>query len=124
MDWNDIYKRINDAAMYASQEAEKLTGVAKAKFKLMNLRSKESDYYEALGKLYYEERCQNMDSDKVIDNSAVMGELCEKVTEAINEIRAAEQEINQSKTSKICMICNSKIERDVIYCPKCGAKQE
>ncbi len=125
MDWNEFYKKINDAAMYASQEAEKLTGVAKAKFKLMNLRSKESDYYEAIGKLCYEERTQITDAEKIIDNSVLIKELCDKVRETIIEIKTAEQEINQyMNNTKTCMICASKIDRDMVYCPKCGAKQD
>ena len=121
--WNDISKKINEAADYTVRETEKLTGIAKLKYKLMNQRSLLSSQYEQIGRLHYSELHNDTQSAEPVDNSAEIAELCSKVDETLAEIRAAENELAVLKNVKTCSQCGVKIDREMAFCPRCGAKQ-
>jgi ribosomal protein L40E len=121
--WNDISKKIAGAVDYTAKETEKLTGIAKVKYKLMNLRSKRSDLYEEIGKLHYAELRNVPAADGVIDNTIEITGLCDAVTAVSDDINAAEQELAEILNYKLCISCGAKIKNDMSFCPKCGEKQ-
>lgn len=121
--WNDISKRISEAVDYTAKETEKLTGIAKVKYKLLNLRSKRSDLYKEIGKLHYTELRSVPTDEGVIDNTIEIAGLCDAVTAINSEISKAEEELAGLLKCKLCISCGTRIKRDMDYCPKCGTKQ-
>lgn len=121
--WNDISKTIAGAVDYTAKETEKLTRIAKVKYKLMNLRSKRSDLYEEIGKLHYAELRTVPTDEGIIDNTIEIAGLCDAVTAISDDICAAEKELAEILNCKLCVSCGAKIKCDMSFCPKCGAKQ-
>lgn len=122
--WEDVTKKINEAAAYTAHEAEKLTGVAKLKYKLMNLRSKESDLYEKIGRLHYSELRDIPEQDGTVNHAPEIAELAAELDTVKADIKAAEDELMNVKNQTLCVKCGAKIEREMIFCPKCGARQD
>lgn len=122
--WDDVCKKVNDAAAYTAHEAEKLTGTAKLKYKLMNLRSKESGLYEKLGKLRYSELRDVPAEDGTVNHTVEIDDLCNEIDAVKKEIKAIDDELANIQNSTICKKCGARIEKDMLFCPKCGAKQD
>jgi len=121
--WNDISKKIAVAVDYTAKETEKLTGIAKVKYKLINLRSKRSNLYEEIGKLRYTELRSVPTDDGVVDNTIEITALCDAVTAINTDIDAATAELAGILKYKICVSCGMRIKHGMSFCPKCGAKQ-
>ena len=51
--WNDLSKTIYNAADYTVKGTEKLTGIAKLKYKINALKTKLDLYYKSIGELKY-----------------------------------------------------------------------
>lgn len=49
-------------------------------------------------------------------------ELLEEISHIYSEIGALEEQIALLKKYKICQTCRTKIDRDMLFCPRCGAK--
>ncbi|MDD4773293.1 MAG: zinc ribbon domain-containing protein [Eubacteriales bacterium] len=121
--WNDISKKISDAVDYTAKETGKLTGIAKIKYKVVNLRSKRSGLYEEIGKLRYEELRSVPTDDGVIDNTIEITALCDAITAINADINAASEELAKLRKFKHCVSCGIRIRPGMSFCPKCGTKQ-
>lgn len=121
--WNDISKKIAGAVDYTAKETEKLTGIAKVKYKLMNLRSKRSDLYEEVGKLRYVELRSVPTEEGIVDNTIEITGLCDAITSLNHDIDTAENELTALKYKR-CISCGTRIKSGMNYCPKCGTKQK
>ena len=121
--WNDITKKISEAVNYTAKETGKLTGIAKIKYKMINLRSKRASLYEDIGKLRYEELRSVPTDDGVIDNSIEISALCDAVTAINVDINTASEELDELRDITQCASCGTKIRPGMSFCPICGAKQ-
>ena len=116
--WDDVYKKMATAADYTAKETTKLTEIAKLKYSLMREKSNLEEAYKSLGKLYY---TQMKDGDLDEHKFSVAFDKIEKCN---IEIKRIEEEICIAKNIKLCVECRAKIENDMSFCPRCGAKQE
>lgn len=122
--WNDISKKIAKAADYTAKETEKLTGIAKIKYKLINLRSKRSGLYEEIGKLRFAELRSVPTEDGIVDNTIEITALCDAIKSINTDIDTASDELAHMRKQKICVACGIRLKQNMNFCPKCGAKQE
>jgi len=122
--WENFTKKINEAASYTAHEADKIKGTAKLKYKLMNLRSKESELYEKIGKLCYAQMKDITETGGVSDNAPEILGLIDDIDIIKAEIVSVEAELMMIKNKVICRSCSAKIDRDMIFCPHCGARQD
>jgi len=116
--FDNIAKKLTDAADYTIKEAEKFTGTAKIKFAIMNKESSIDDLYLKIGQYYYD---QIIDSS--IDNSIPIQAACDEISQLQNELKALNDELASLKNYKICVECGTKIDREMAYCYKCGKQQ-
>ncbi len=116
--WDDLYKKMNSAVDYTAKETTKLTEIAKLKYNLMREKSNLDEAYKNLGKIYY---AQMKDGDLDEHKLSLAYDKIEKSKQEIEKIEAA---INVAKNIKICSECKAKIEKEMLFCPKCGAKQQ
>ena len=115
--WDEIYKKMTTAADYTAKETTKLTEIAKLKYNLMREKSKLEEAYKSLGELYYEQMKENnLDEHK-------LSMAFDKIEKIKLELERLEEAINLANNVKLCTECKAKIEKDMQYCPKCGAKQ-
>jgi len=116
--WDDISRKLSNAADYTVKETEKLTSIAKIKYKLTGEKNKLDLLYQSVGKLKYNEYIGEESSQEFYEG------LFKQIDEVLAEITSLEKKYAQLKNYKLCSSCGAKIGRDMLYCPKCGTKQD
>lgn len=116
--FDELYKKLTIAANQTAKETTRLSGLAKVKFNLMKEKSKLEDAYKALGEVYYKQ-LKNGEVDEKATAAAY-----DKIEKCFVEIEKYQTEINLMSNVKICTACGEKVDKEMAFCPKCGAKQE
>ena len=116
--FDDLYKKLSVAANQTAKETTRLSGLAKVKFNLMKEKSKLEDAYKALGEAYYKQLKNNE-----VDEKATAAAY-DKIEKCFVEIEKYRTEINVMSNIKTCTACGEKVDKEMLFCPKCGAKQE
>ena len=114
--WNQISKTITDAADYTVKETEKLTGIAKLKYRLNSLKMKCDSYYKTLGEIRYSEyKYGAVEEDKY-------SPILEQIDQINSEIAEIEARLNDLRDYMTCPQCSYRLQKGLCYCPKCGEK--
>ena len=120
MDFFDkLGKKATKAWKFTADKTGKLAKETKLKFKMGELKSKIEDIYEEIGKKVYEKHVQK---EEISANDLL--EECKQIDEMSNEIEKIRQECLDLKDRKQCSKCFKEIDKNVKFCPECGAKQE
>ena len=114
--FDEVYKKLTDTASNTMSNTERLTEKAKLKINLMREKSRLEESYKKLGELYYRQIKNGDVSDKRI---ALAYDRIEKSMIIIDDLNL---KINAVTNSKICASCGEKLDRDMQFCHKCGAK--
>ena len=115
--WDEIYKKVSDAASYTAKETERLSGLAKLKYNLMLEKVRLEEAYKEMGEIYYKQmKTSDIDEKKV-------AKAYDNIEKSIVEIERLKTQINVLKNIIVCGVCGVKLEKDMAFCPKCGAKQ-
>ena len=121
MDFFDkIGKKASEAYKVTADKTGKIAKETKLKFKISELKSKIEDIYEEIGKKVYEKHVQKEDISITDD----LAEQCKKIDEMSSEIESLLQECLELKDKKQCPKCFKEIDKNMKFCPECGAKQE
>lgn len=116
--WDDVAKRMSDAASFTVKKTGEITNIAKLKYALHSEQSKLAECFEEIGKLYY--AYQREEKDYVTEIAALIAEA-DVIKMAIAEVEA---DIAKLQNNVICPSCGSKIDAAMAFCPVCGTKQE
>ena len=114
-----IGKKASEAYKVTADKTGKLAKETKLKFKMGELKSKIEDIYEEIGKKVYE---KHVKKEEISAND--LQEECKQIDEMSNEIEKIRQECLELKDKKQCPECFKEIDKNVKFCPECGAKQE
>lgn len=121
MDFFDkLGKKATEAYKVTADKTGKIAKETKLKFKMSELKSKIEDVYEEIGKKVYEKHVEKEE----ISISNDLAEQCNKIDEMSKEIENLLQECLELKDKKQCQKCFAEIEKNMKFCPECGAKQE
>ena len=112
--WDDVYKKVSDAANYTAKETGRLSELAKVKYNLMREKAKLEDAYKEMGELYYNQMKNSEYDDKKIALAY------DKIEKSITEIERLNTQANVINNTKICKKCGEKLTKEMLYCPKCG----
>lgn len=118
--FDKLGKKASEAYKFTADKTGKLAKETKNKIKMNDLKSQINDIYEEMGKKIYEQHLQEED----IDVEGFLAEKCTKIDELSAEIEKLLKECLELKDKKKCPNCHAEIEKDVKFCPKCGAKQD
>ena len=119
MDFFDkLGKEASEAYKVTADKTGKIAKETKLKFKMGELKSKIEDIYEEIGKKVYEKHVQK---EEISMNDLL--EECKQIDEMSNEIEKLRQECLELKDKKQCPKCFREIDKNVKFCPECGAKQ-
>lgn len=110
----------NDLGKKTTEATSKITKETKLKLKINENKGKISDLYEEIGKKVYEKHIR----EENINIKEEVCEECEKIDALSKEIEEARQEILKLNKKRQCHSCFAEIEKDALFCPKCGVKQE
>ncbi len=114
--WKEFSKTVTSAAEGTVKGAEKLTDMAKLKYKISSLNTKLDESYNTLGRLKYSEK----------NGEKVAREMYNSIFDRIDELNAqvaeAESELFDLMNFVACPVCGTRMKKDCKYCPKCGDK--
>lgn len=116
--WDDIVKKISDAADYTLKEAGKITDTAKIKLSIASKESTIDDIFLKIGKLHYEEHIDNS-----VDNGENIKAAFLEIEKLRSELKVLKSQLVITKKYKTCPECGAKIDREMSYCFKCGHEQ-
>ena len=105
--FNKLGKKASEAYKVTADKTGKLAKEAKLRMKIADLKSQISDIYKEIGKKVYENHVRE-----------------EKVDVMSAEIESNLKQCLELKDKRKCEKCFAEIDKDVKFCPECGAKQE
>ena len=112
--WDDVYKKVSNAANYTAKETGRLSELAKVKYNLMKEKAKLEDAYKEMGELYYNQMKNSEYDDKKIALAY------DKIEKSISGIERLNTQTNVINNTKVCPKCGEKLTKEMSYCPKCG----
>lgn len=113
-----IAKTVGDGAKVAAKKSGDMVEVAKINMAINTEEDKIRNLYMEMGKIVFD----TFERTNVVDEAYV--DNCNKVTEIKRNIADMKQKIVDIKNSKACSACGEEMGMDVMFCPKCGAKQD
>ena len=118
--FDKLGKKASEAYRITADKTGKIAKETKLKLKIGDLKSKINDIYEEIGKKVYEKHVKKEE----ISIEKDLEEECTKIDVMSDEIESLLKECLDLKDKKQCPKCYTEIEKDVKFCPNCGAKQE
>lgn len=118
--FDKLGKKASEAYKVTADKTGKLAKEAKLRMKMNELKSEINDIYKDIGKTVYE----NYVREEKQDISKDLDEKCTKINCLSDEIESYLKECLELKDRKKCPNCYVQIDKDVKFCPECGAKQD
>ena len=118
--FDKIGKKASEAYKITADKTGKLAKEAKIRLKIGELKSQINDIYEEIGKNVY----QNHVNKETINLKEKIEENCTRIDIISAEIEAKLKECLELRDRKQCPNCYTEMDKDVKFCPECGAKQE
>lgn len=114
--FDELGKVISDKSKEAAGKVKDLTEVLQLKSKLSAEKEKMNKAYITLGKAYYDKHDSAAEEEYVSEFDLIRTGL----------IRMAEleDEIAELEGNRVCAECGAKVEKEALYCSKCGAQME
>ena len=123
--FDKLSKKASEAYKITADKTGKLAKETKLKLKISELKSEINTIYNEIGKKAYEKHTLKNGKENCTEN------VCEEIKEKCLKIDMLSDEIDnllkqclELKDKKQCENCYAEIEKDVKFCPHCGAKQE
>lgn len=113
---DELGKVISDKSKEAANKVKDITGVIQLKSKLSAEKEKVNKAYISLGKAYYDRHEASLE-DEYADEFKI-------IQAGIIKIAVLEDEIAELEGTRVCAECGAKVEKDALYCSKCGAPME
>ena len=117
--FDKLGKKASEAYKVTADKTGNLAKETKLKLKMGELKSKIEDIYEEIGKKVYD---KHVKKEEISTNDLL--EECKQIDEISNEIEKIRQECLELKDKKQCQKCFKEIDKNMKFCPECGAKQE
>ena len=118
--FDKLGKKASEAYKVTADKTGKIAKEAKLKMKLADLKGQANDIYMEIGKKVYEKHVK----EETLDIKKELEEECTKLDVISDEIDSILKECIDLKDKKVCQKCYSQIEKNMKFCPECGAKQE
>lgn len=110
----------NEIGKKTSEATSKITKETKLKIKINDNKNKIEDIYEEIGKKVYEKHVR----EENISIKEELHEECSKIDVLSKEIEVARKEILRLNNKRQCPKCYAEIEKEAVFCSKCGQKLE
>lgn len=114
----NLGKKVGEAAQAAAKKSGELVEVTKLNVNINSEEDKIQKLYSRIGKAIYERYGASDAADEGIR------EFCEDIRVHEQNIKALRDKIAEVKGTKQCVGCGAEMERDQVFCSKCGAKNE
>ena len=115
--FDKIGKKASEAYKITADKTGKIAKETRINLKISELKVDMENIYEDLGKIIYEQYLNGAEFQEDITKNCAKGD---EVKRKIKELTAEKMEL---KDKKICIKCNSEIDKNNKFCPNCGEKQ-
>ena len=114
----NLGKKVGEAAQAAAKKSGELVEVTKLNVNINSEEDKIQKLYAQIGKVVFEKyNASGIAEDDV-------QEACENIKVHEQNIRTLRDKISEVKGTKQCVGCGADMDKDQIFCSKCGAKNE
>ena len=117
--FDTLGKKASAAYDATAEKTGKLAKEAKLRMKINENKSDINDLYKEIGRKVYEKHVR----EENIEIKTELEEECTKIDVLSAEIETCLKSILELKEKKQCEQCNTQMDLDYEFCPKCGAKQ-
>lgn len=118
--FDKLGKKASEAYKVTADKTGKLAKEAKLRMKISDLKSQINTIYKEIGETVYQKHTREGEYDITKE----IEEKCTKIDVLSDEIESNLKQCLELKDKRQCPNCFAEIEKDVKFCPKCGAKQE
>ena len=118
--FDKLGKKASEAYKVTADKTGKLAKEAKLRMKISDLKSQINTIYKEIGETVYQKHTREGEYDITKE----IEEKCTKIDVFSDEIESNLKQCLELKDKRQCPSCFAEIEKDVKFCPKCGAKQE
>ena len=114
----NLGKKVGEAAQAAAKKSSELVEVTKINMNISTEEEKIQKLYVQMGKKIYEGFSTNGTA------SEELLESCNAIKTHEDNIAALKEKILEIKNVRACSGCGAELEKQTVFCPKCGARQE
>jgi len=118
--FDKLGKKASEAYKVTADKTGKLAKEAKLRMKISDLKSQINTIYKEIGETVYQKHTREGEYNITKE----IEEKCTKIDVLSDEIESNLKQCLELKDKRQCPSCFAEIEKDVKFCPKCGAKQE
>jgi len=111
-----VTKKTGEVVDVVAKKTEQTVEIQKIKNQIHVMERSNDRDYKDIGKMIYDKFKSGEGAD------AQYIDLCDAIAEREASIAKAKEEIAKIKGLDVCPECESHIEPDATFCPKCGAK--
>ena len=123
--FDKLSKKASEAYKITADKTGKIAKETKLKLKISELKSEINTIYTEIGKKAYEKHTIKNGGEQCTENVCEeIKEKCLKIDVLSDEIENLLKQCLELNDKKQCENCYAEIEKDVKFCPHCGAKQE
>ncbi|HOJ11288.1 MAG TPA: zinc ribbon domain-containing protein [Clostridiales bacterium] len=116
--FENIGKKVTEAAQVAAKKSGELVEVTKLNMNISSEEDRIQKLYEQIGREIY----KYFTSEKDIPEE--LKDVCAEIRSREETIKGIKARILEIKNLQECNACGAELERNIAFCPKCGAKQE
>lgn len=114
----NLGKKVGEAAQAAAKKSNEIVETTKLNSNINSEEDKIQKLYVQLGKAVYERFTQ----EGTAEDYAL--EACQAIVEHQKNIAALREKIAEIKGIKSCINCGAEMDRNQVFCAKCGTKNE
>ena len=118
--FDKLGKKASEAYKVTADKTGKLAKEAKIRMKINEMKGQIKDIYEEIGKKVYEKHVR----EENIDISKDLEDECTRIDVLTAEIEDRLNECLELRDKKKCQKCFKEIDKNMKFCPECGAKQD
>lgn len=118
--FNKIGKKASEAYKVTADKTSKIAKETKLRMQVTDLRGQATDVYKEIGEAIYKRHQENNKTGITPD----LEEKCKKLDEINAQIDSNLQECLKLKDKRVCPKCLTEVDRNALFCPKCGEKLE
>ena len=107
---------ITDAGAKAQTKAKEVADTVSLKNQIHTEEKKQMELFVRLGKAYFEAHKDDENDAKVADITTIKA--------SIEAIKNLNDQLSALKGTRVCANCGEEVDKDAVFCPKCGAKSE
>lgn len=115
---DNVGRKISGAGKAALKASGDLVQTTKLNLAIKSEENKIEAFMVEIGNIIYEKYKNGIPFDTEIS------EKCDEIAKCMSSIEEIKAKINEVKNIRICSGCSSEIDKDNLYCPKCGTKKE